>query len=162
MGSFEFLQGDGRDQLSRPSRQLQGGPARHSRKQSRHRAAHQERGARLPGLRASQARHGNPVWPTPCVGVDFVAKLSPAPSLAGLDRRAQQERRRSAISAVHQYTGSQRRRGFALVMEASHAPVMTSMRLDAISSAVPGATEAPDTTAEKRSASSVRAFHLQV
>uniref|UniRef100_A0ABD2WY10 Uncharacterized protein n=1 Tax=Trichogramma kaykai TaxID=54128 RepID=A0ABD2WY10_9HYME len=80
----------------------------------------------MPGLRASQARHGNPVWPTPC------------------------------------YTGSQRRRGFALVMEASHAPVMTSMRLDAISSAVPGATEAPDTTAEKRSASSVRAFHLQV
>uniref|UniRef100_A0ABD2WGU5 Uncharacterized protein n=1 Tax=Trichogramma kaykai TaxID=54128 RepID=A0ABD2WGU5_9HYME len=38
----------------------------------------------------------------------------------------------------------------------------TSMRLDAISFAVPGATEAPDTTAEKRSASSVRAFHLQL
>uniref|UniRef100_A0ABD2VSJ6 Uncharacterized protein n=1 Tax=Trichogramma kaykai TaxID=54128 RepID=A0ABD2VSJ6_9HYME len=65
-------------------------------------------------------------------------------------RARRQERRRSAISAVHQYTGSRRRRGFALVMEASHAPVMTSMRLDAISSAVPGATEAPDTTAEKR------------
>ncbi|CAB0032915.1 unnamed protein product [Trichogramma brassicae] len=67
----------------------------------------------------------------------------PAPQSLEESLRARwQERRRSAISAVHQYTGSRRRRGFALDIEASHAPVMTDMRLDAISSAVPGATDA--------------------
>ncbi|CAB0029835.1 unnamed protein product [Trichogramma brassicae] len=53
LSSFEFLQGDGRYRLLRSTRQSQGGPARHPRKQSRHRAAHQERGAGLLGLRAS-------------------------------------------------------------------------------------------------------------
>uniref|UniRef100_A0ABD2WY30 Uncharacterized protein n=1 Tax=Trichogramma kaykai TaxID=54128 RepID=A0ABD2WY30_9HYME len=45
-----------------------------------------ESGARLPGLRASQARHGNPVWFAPYVTVDLVTKLSRAPVLAGLGR----------------------------------------------------------------------------
>uniref|UniRef100_A0ABD2WE64 Uncharacterized protein n=1 Tax=Trichogramma kaykai TaxID=54128 RepID=A0ABD2WE64_9HYME len=82
------------------SRQLQGRTAKHSREQSRHRAAHQERGAGLPGLRASQARHGNPVRPAPDVAVDLVAELTPATALAALDRHAQQSSCGGVVCAV--------------------------------------------------------------
>uniref|UniRef100_A0ABD2W9L1 Uncharacterized protein n=1 Tax=Trichogramma kaykai TaxID=54128 RepID=A0ABD2W9L1_9HYME len=79
---------------------MQGGPARYSRKQTSHRATHQERGARLLGLWASQARHGNPVWFTPYATVNLVAKLSPALALAGLDRHAQQPPCGGVVSSV--------------------------------------------------------------
>ncbi|CAB0042088.1 unnamed protein product [Trichogramma brassicae] len=71
-------------------------------------------------------------------------KTPPQPSLheahnANPSIPVKQVRWRSAISSVHQYTGSRRRRRFALVMEAQHAPVMTAMRFVGISSMVPGA-----------------------
>ncbi|CAB0030216.1 unnamed protein product [Trichogramma brassicae] len=91
-----------------------------------------------------------------------VAQSAGAPSLgrpialwASL-RARRHVRRRPAISAVHQYTGSRPRPPTAPVMEASHASVTAVMRPTAISSAGPGGTTAPAIAVEKASASSVR------
>ncbi|CAB0029773.1 unnamed protein product [Trichogramma brassicae] len=86
------------------------------------------------------------------------------PAPRSLEESASPQARAPEISdlgrpPVHRFTT---RRGFALDIEASHALVMMDMRLDAISSAVPGATDALDMAAEKRPASSVRAFHSRL